>query len=463
MTALADRIDASLLPPRRPRRPKRLFAALAVVVLAFAALLGNSAVRMRAAVDRERDSLANARTVEAAAERALAGVRDDTAAADTTRTATLATDAARNAERSKAHALLIKIEQEIATIHQKLTQTQAAQNQVALYSAPRHTCVTGVRTATTALQHGDFTRAIAALTKADAACSISLAAVTGARFPYDFPDPSVIEVDSVYYAYSTNSGAGNIQVLVSRDLEKWTLIGDALAALPAWASPGATWAPAVITLGATFRAYYTTREMATGRQCISVAVALAPIGPFVDGSKAPLMCQAGGSIDPSPFVDEAGVAWLHWKSEGTATRKPTIWAKALSADGLTLTGEAVPLLTPGQSWERGVVEGPSMIRIAGHDYLFYSGGFWTTAGYAQGVASCDGPAGPCRRILSGPVLASAGRIGGPGGGAAFTTPTGAAWLAFHAFTQPDIGYPNSRTLHLASVRIVNGVPVLTPE
>jgi hypothetical protein len=87
----------------------------------------------------------------------------------------------------------------------------------------------------------------------------------------------------------------------------------------------------------------------------------------------------------------------------------------------------------------------------------------TTAGYAEGVASCDGPAGPCHRVLPDPVLASAGRLAGPGGGAAFTTPTGDVWLAFHAFTQPDIGYPNSRTLHLASVRLVDGIPVVTPQ
>ena len=194
-----------------------------------------------------------------------------------------------------------------------------------------------------------------------------------------------------------------------------------------------------------------------------MAISASPSGPFVDSSTAPLICQAGGSIDPSPFVDETGMPWLHWKSEATATAPTTIWAQPLSADGLTLTGLPAPLLTPGQRWEGGVVEAPSMTRIAGRDYLFYSGNGWTTAAYAEGVAVCAGPAGPCRRIESGPVLASQGRLGGPGGGAAFTTIDGRVVLAFHAFTQPDIGYPNSRTLHLATVRIVSGVPIVTPE
>jgi hypothetical protein len=61
------------------------------------------------------------------------------------------------------------------------------------------------------------------------------------------------------------------------------------------------------------------------------------------------------------------------------------------------------------------------------------------------------------------VLASQNRLAGPGGGTAFTTTNGKVQLAFAAFTQPDVGYPNSRTLHFASVQLVAGVPVVIPE
>jgi beta-xylosidase len=178
-----------------------------------------------------------------------------------------------------------------------------------------------------------------------------------------------------------------------------------------------------------------------------------------------LVCQRAGSIDPSPFIDPTGGLWLIWKSEATATAPTTIWSQPLSANGVKFEPASTPtaLLTPAQSWEHHVVEAPSMIQIHGVDYLFYSGGVWTTAGYAEGLAVCAGPAGPCRRPLSAPVLASTDRLGGPGGGAAFTTATGSVWLAYHAFTQPDVGYPNSRTLHFATVRIIGGVPVVTPQ
>jgi beta-xylosidase len=178
-----------------------------------------------------------------------------------------------------------------------------------------------------------------------------------------------------------------------------------------------------------------------------------------------LVCQPRGSIDPSPFLDATGTLWLLWKSEATAAAPTTIWSQPLSATGVSFQPASTPiaLLTPAQSWEHHVVEGPSMVRIQGVDYLFYSGGDWRTAGYAEGLAVCDGPVGRCHRILTAPVLASTARLGGPGGGAAFTTASGDVWLAYHAFTQPHVGYPNSRTLHFATVRLIGGVPVVTSE
>ena len=324
-------------------------------------------------------------------------------------------------------------------------------------------CIRGLHRATTALQAGNPERRDRGL--ASRRSALRRGARGGDRRALSLRLPRSVGADRglALYAYSTNSGTGNIQVLVSRDLVQWSIVGDGLAGLPAWAAPGATWAPAVFARGAGFVAYYTAREIASGRQCISVAVSASPAGPFVDSSTAPLVCQAGGSIDPSPFVDESGTAWLLWKSEATITEPPTIWSQPLSTDGLTLAGMPTPMLTPGQKWEGGVVEAPSMIRIAGRDYLFYSGNRWTTAAYAEGAVVCDGPAGPCRRIESGPVLTSEGRLAGPGGGGVLVTPTGEVWLAFHAFTEPDVGYPNSRTLHFATVHIVGGIPIVSPQ
>ena len=44
----------------------------------------------------------------------------------------------------------------------------------------------------------------------------------------DFPDPDVLEVDGVYYAYGTNGNLRNVRVARSTDLEEWELLDDAL-------------------------------------------------------------------------------------------------------------------------------------------------------------------------------------------------------------------------------------------
>ena len=139
----------------------------------------------------------------------------------------------------------------------------------------------------------------------------------------DFPDPFVLVAGDRYFAYGTQTGDVNVQVMESADLDRWEHRGDALPELPSWAGRGSTWAPAVLRArAARYVLYYAVRYEAAGRQCISVATASDPAGPFVDRSAEPLIFQEdrGGSIDPSPFVDADGAAYLLWKSDDNAAR-----------------------------------------------------------------------------------------------------------------------------------------------
>ena len=81
-----------------------------------------------------------------------------------------------------------------------------------------------------------------------------------------------------------------------------------------WAAPDGTWAPAVIQLGGTFVLDYAAiaPSLEGTDECISVATATQPEGPFVDSSTAPLECQPtlDGCIDASPFVDSSGGLFL---------------------------------------------------------------------------------------------------------------------------------------------------------
>jgi len=118
------------------------------------------------------------------------------------------------------------------------------------------------------------------------------------------------------------------------------------------------------------------------------------------------------------------------------------------------------LLGADKSWERGIVEAPTMFRDGNSYFLLYSPNSWESADYAIAYAACAGPAGPCLKPDDGRILRSDGARTGPGGAEVFTDSGGAVHIAFHAYAGPDVGYPNSRFFHVAGVHIDAGRPVV---
>lgn len=448
----------TLVRPRWPRRRTVVVVAAAVALVGTAVGLDVSARAERAAAHRllrTRQSQLSATASELRhTNAALADARDGVGS--TQRDVDLRTH-----ERDQAQQALTSTKTDLAGARTQLDGLHGILGLQAGQITALNTCLGGVSGALAAVRANAGSTAVARLRGVDASCRQVLApGGDGAVFPFDFADPFVLRVGSSFYAYSTNAGGGTIQVIRSGDLRTWEWLGNGLAALPSWAAPDTTWAPSVVARPGGFVAYYTTRDAASGRQCISRATSTQPQGPFVDTSTAPMVCQLdlGGSIDPSPFVDTNGTLWLVWKSD----LFDRIWSVPMTPDGLSPVGLPAVLLAPDQAWERGVVEGPSMAYLAGRYYLFYSGGSWNGPGYAESYAVCAGPAGPCTKPSATPLLASHGDIAGPGGGEVFTDGFGGAWLAYHAYTAPAIGYPNSRTLHLLRLSVAYGRPVLTP-
>jgi hypothetical protein len=326
------------------------------------------------------------------------------------------------------------------------------------------TCIEGVNTTLAQIGGGDRGGASTTLASISLPCNVAVGATGGAApaFAFDFPDPYVLRVGDVYFAYSTNAGAGDIQVATSPDLRQWTFVGNALGGLPAWAGPHRTWAPSVVPLrtgvGLLYTAYYTVRNGPTGPECISRAVSATPQGPFVDESTGPMICPAGAdAIDPSPFVDDDGTPYLTWRGEGGM-----IYSQPLSSDGSALVGERRALIGVDQAWEGRVVEGPSLVHARDRYYLFYSGNEWNSRDYAVGYAVCDTPLGPCSKPNGGRLFTSFGTVIAPGGAEVFKAGDGTLWMAYHAYTEPSVGYPNSRRLHIAPVSITAGVPSVNP-
>lgn len=333
-----------------------------------------------------------------------------------------------------------------------------------LLIAPLESCLRGVERANRALGQGDRAGAADVLGAVTGPCGQVRASSATPAFPYDFPDPHVVAgPDGRWWAYGTNSTGGAVQLISSADLADWRVEGNALADVPGWARPGATWAPAVVNHDGRWLLYYTVREHASGLQCISVATGESPAGPFHDTSTGPLVCERaeGGSIDPDPVVDADGRLHLLWKTElDTVGGAAELRGSLLDATGTELTGEVATLLRSSQPWEAGTIEGPAMLPSNGY-HLLYSGGSWNGSGYAVGAARCESILGPCTPEASGPVLRSTGDLTGPGGLSVFRTPYGAA-VAYHAWQGDEVGYPDNRYLHLGDVQVRDGSVVVQP-
>jgi beta-xylosidase len=224
----------------------------------------------------------------------------------------------------------------------------------------------------------------------------------------DFPDPFILAVGDTYYAYATNANGKNVQVSSSTDLVTWQLLPDAMPALPKWTTSGSVWAPEVLALADKYVLYYTSHDKASNRQCVGVAVSDEPQGHFKDTRDQPLVCQVdqGGTIDASPFRD-GDQLYLYFKNDGNCCGIPTyLYVQPLAPDGLSLVGEATPLVRNDEQWEGRVVEAPQMLRHAEQYYLFFSANNYAGVEYAVGYALCDTALGPCTDAPENPILAS---------------------------------------------------------
>jgi beta-xylosidase len=282
----------------------------------------------------------------------------------------------------------------------------------------------------------------------------------------NFADPHVLKVGDTWYAYATGDLVVNLQVARSTDLVRWERLDDALPEVPEWSAlqKGLTWAPEVARTPAGFVMYYTLRDAASGRQCISAAVADRPEGPFRDTRPRPLVCQErlGGSIDPHRFVDRDGTAYLLWKNDGNCCGLPTeLWGQRLDTDGLALAGRPRSLgVRNDAAWEGGLIEAPTLWREGTRYFLFYSANDYDSTSYSVGYATATRVLGPYRDGPGNPILRSRGRAAGPGGQAVVRDADGDLWLAYHAWDSSAVGDEagGQRSMWLDRLSFLGGRP-----
>jgi arabinan endo-1,5-alpha-L-arabinosidase len=265
----------------------------------------------------------------------------------------------------------------------------------------------------------------------------------------DFPDPAVLRApDGYYYAYATQTTRAdgrtfNIQVARSRDLVRWTHLGDALPAKPGWASRTQDfWAPHVSEHGGRYFLYYSAKPDAALADesrglCLAVATAERPEGPFTDSGR-PLQCGPGFvHIDPMAFDDpRTGRRLLYWGSGFQPIK-----VQELAEDRISFAPGSRPIDLVGVDRSdsaanyRRLVEGAWVLWREPYYYMFFSGDNCCGPGihYAAMVARSRSATGPFEVLApNGVVLERRGIWIGPGHNSVISDASGRDWILYHA-------------------------------
>lgn len=269
----------------------------------------------------------------------------------------------------------------------------------------------------------------------------------------DFPDPGALLTPAGDYAYSTNSRYSGVELNVPEARAAtiagpWTATGvDALPVLPPWVSldPGTrtddVWAPDVSRLDDGDYVMYYAAHDANGLLCVGAAIAADPVGPFQPVAQ-PLVCNESdyGDIDPTAFA-WGGRHYLIYKDNANSAGRPdSIWITEIAADGVTVLGQRVRMVTADADQnENTVAEAPSLIWHDGEFVLLYSADAWNSTYHMKYAVSRRLLAAYTKQGTFTDTATWGGAIVSPGGEYATVGPDGADVLFFHGNTSGGRG------------------------
>ena len=260
----------------------------------------------------------------------------------------------------------------------------------------------------------------------------------------DYSDPDVCRVGDDYYmtASSFNFIPG-LPILHSRNLIDWELIGYALSSYPASGHGEGVWAPSIRRHDGWF--YIFCGDPDRG---IFMVRSREPQGPW---SEPVWVVKAKGFIDPCPFWDEDGSAWLvHGSAGSRAGLKSVLYLAPMNADGTAVTGPS-RIIYDGHMTQP-TIEGPKVYKRHGWYYIFAPAGGVATGW--QTVLRSRSLAGPFEERI---VMAWApGAVNGPHQGGWVDTLSGEDW--FLHFQDKDA---YGRIVHLQPMKWgADGWPVI---
>lgn len=265
----------------------------------------------------------------------------------------------------------------------------------------------------------------------------------------DYSDPDVVRSGSDFYlvASSFNATPG-IPILHSKDLVSWELVGHVLDVQEPRATydlpqhGGGVWAPSIRKHAGLFYVYWADADAG-----IYVATAKDPAGPW---SRPELVKAAKGWIDPCPFWDDDGKAYLVNAFAASRTGiKSTLVLSRLSDDGKRVLDDGV-LVFDGHL-KQPTIEGPKLYKHDGYYFILAPAG-GVPAGWEVALRA-KSPYGPFEDRV---VLAQGQTaINGPHQGGMVETSKGEFWFLHY---QDRGAY--GRVVHLEPLKWVDDWPVI---
>lgn len=265
----------------------------------------------------------------------------------------------------------------------------------------------------------------------------------------DYSDPDVIRVgDDFYLTASSFNTVPGLPILKSKDLVNWTIIGHALRRQPPFEvfdkpqHGNGVWAPAIRYHQGEFYIFYGDPDYG-----IYLVKSRDPAGLW---SEPHLVLAAKGWIDPCPFWDDDGRAYLvSAMARSRSGIKSILVISRLSPDGKRLLDEGT-MVFDGHD-QNPTIEGPKLYKRNGYYYIFAPAGGvesgWQLALRAKNIY------GPYESKI---VLAQGKtNINGPHQGAWVETRTGESWFVHFQ----DLG-AYGRVTHLQPLKWVNNWPVI---
>lgn len=265
----------------------------------------------------------------------------------------------------------------------------------------------------------------------------------------DYSDPDAIRVGDDYYMVTSSFNCmPGLPILHSKDLVNWKIANYALkkqepASLYDLPQHGkGVWAPAIRYHNQEYYIYYPDPDFG-----IYMIKSKDPLG---DWSKPVMVLPGRGIIDPCPFWDDDGKAYLAvgWAGSRAGVNSLLTLFK-ISSDGTKVLDDGVHIFDGHEG--NHTVEGPKIYKRNNYYYVFAPAGGVATGW--QLVLRSEDIYGPYEQRI---VMAQGkSNVNGPHQGALMDTKTGESWF-LHFQDKGAYG----RVVHLQPVKWVDNWPVI---